>query len=117
MRIKLQRVVVYLHAAKNRAGLLPIRLCGVKPTVISPPSAFQTLVQRSRPARGHASPAPFPDHLLTNPMQRLGLWPRRYPTAHHFTQGPDVLRQPCGHRWGTRPRLFGCTCAVGRYRR
>ena len=40
MRVKLQLVVVYLHSADNGAGLLPIRLCGVKPTVISPPIGF-----------------------------------------------------------------------------
>jgi hypothetical protein len=40
MRVKLQLVVVYLHSADNRAGLLPIRLCGVKPMVISPHIGF-----------------------------------------------------------------------------
>ncbi len=40
MRVTLQRVVVSRHSAENRAGLLPIRLCGVKPTVISPHIGF-----------------------------------------------------------------------------
>jgi hypothetical protein len=43
-----------------------------------------------------------------------GLWPRRHPKEQDFAQRPDMVSQPRGHRWRTRPPSLGRARAMRR---